>query len=181
MKVCRSKVRGRNPNFFSTSSERSKRIRSTSSLNLSAMYFSTCSRLTMAFLTGCFMGSRVALLANWRISSTDWKSSLASSGVILCSGGLSCWSAFGEGCRCCWEGLSGLLWAVRTGTRNNRKIGKADNSFMGERKTGGPKLLNNNNALCRQELLRGRQPYPANRILRILGHKIQSDLPEDTR
>src|SRR5205823_13639413 len=56
MKLCSSKVRGRNPNFLRTSSDRSKRMRSMSSLNLSSMYFSTCSRLTVAFLTGCFMG-----------------------------------------------------------------------------------------------------------------------------
>src|SRR5262249_10161941 len=62
----------------------SKRWRSTSLLNFSSRYFSTCSRLTMAFLTPCLIGSKVSWLAKCRTSSTDCSRDLASSGVSRC-------------------------------------------------------------------------------------------------
>src|SRR5215472_4712085 len=84
-KLCRSKLRGSKPNFFCTSSERSKRMRSASFLNFSLTYFSTCARLMMVRLTFFLMGRRVSWLAKARISSTERNSSCASAGVILCS------------------------------------------------------------------------------------------------
>src|SRR6476660_5634682 len=60
-------------------------MRSASSLNFSPIYFSTCSRETTAFFTLFLIGRPVSLLAKRRISSTERKSSLASTAVILCS------------------------------------------------------------------------------------------------
>src|ERR1700727_548740 len=85
MNEWRSNWRGSKPNFFCTSSERSKRMRSASFLNLAPIYFSTCSRLTMVRLTFFLMGKPVSLLAKCRISSTELNSSLASADEILWS------------------------------------------------------------------------------------------------
>src|ERR1700732_4289784 len=144
-KLWRSNVRGKSPNFFWTSSERSKRMRSASSLNLSPMYFSTCGLLTMVRLTFFLIGRPVSLLAKRKISSTERKSSLASAGVIwwiLSTGSTSTrlrdglldgagWTAcgVGDGCGVCEGGaaggddcgVDGVVCANPTGS-NNKKM-----------------------------------------------------------